>query len=58
MLDGSLLPLYYTEKCPLHAWNEYMMAAFGSFENKLYRFQETTYPDGHVTEVNRMTFLM
>jgi len=36
-----------------------MMAALGSFENKLYTVQQTTtYSDGHVKEVNWMTFLM
>jgi hypothetical protein len=35
------------------------MAALGSFENKLYRVEHTTtYFDGHVKEVNRMTFSM
>jgi hypothetical protein len=36
-----------------------MMAALGSIENRLYRVQQTTNcSDGHVKEVNWVTFSM
>jgi hypothetical protein len=31
---------YEVEKCPLHAQNEYTVAALGSINNKVYRLQQ------------------